>query len=156
MPVYVDDMNAPYGRMVMCHMVADTDEELHAMAAKIGVARRWHQKTGTVHSHYDICLAKKALALQHGAQAITQRETGLLIRKKRQSLTMAQSRLESVYWICHGLEPFETREALTLERLRKAQLVVPNVGVFDVTSAARINGQLVARCWPAKPPKAVT
>lgn len=58
--------------------------------------------------------------------------------------------LEAVYWICHGLEPFETKEVLTLKRLRKAQVIVPNVGVFDVTSAERINGQLVARCWPAQ------
>lgn len=60
--------------------------------------------------------------------------------------------MEQVLWICHGLEPFETSEALTLARLRKAQLVVPNVGVFDVTSAERIEGQLVARCWPARKP----
>lgn len=57
---------------------------------------------------------------------------------------VASSRLETVCWICHGLEPIETKEALTLQRLRKAQLVVPDVGVFDVTSAERINGQLVA------------
>jgi hypothetical protein len=41
--VYVDDMRAKYGRMVMCHLIADTDAELHAMAKAIGVARRWHQ-----------------------------------------------------------------------------------------------------------------
>ena len=51
MPVYVDNMKAQFGRMIMCHMVADTDEELHAMAAKIGVQRKWHQKAGTPHSH---------------------------------------------------------------------------------------------------------
>lgn len=41
--VYVDDMRAPYRMMVMCHMVADTPEELHAMAGHIGVARKWYQ-----------------------------------------------------------------------------------------------------------------
>lgn len=83
MTVYVDDMRAQYGRMVMCHMVADTDDELHAMADKIGVARRWHQKAGTYRSHYDIALSKRALAVQHGAVEITQRQTGEIIRAKR-------------------------------------------------------------------------
>jgi hypothetical protein len=59
MTVYVDDMRARYGRMVMCHMVADTEAELHAMADRIGVARRWYQG-----DHYDVCLAKRALALK--------------------------------------------------------------------------------------------
>lgn len=63
MSVYVDDMTAGYGRMVMCHMLADTDHELHAMADKIGVAQRWHQRAGTPYSHYDIC-AKCLSSLQ--------------------------------------------------------------------------------------------
>lgn len=83
MAVYVDDMRAEYGRMRMCHMVADTDEELHAMAARIGVARRWHQKPDTPQSHYDICLSNRALAVRYGAQEITRREIGMIIRRKR-------------------------------------------------------------------------
>lgn len=86
MPVYVDDMRAQYGRMVMCHMVADSDEELHAMAARIGVARRWHQKPGTPHSHYDICLSKRALAVKFGAQEIDRAGLGEVIKKKRAAL----------------------------------------------------------------------
>ncbi len=83
MPVYVDNMRAPYGRMLMCHMLADTDEELHAMAAHIGVARRWHQKAGTHHSHYDICLAKRALAIRAGAVEIDRKGLAEIIRSKR-------------------------------------------------------------------------
>lgn len=83
MAVYVDDMRAPFGRMVMCHMVADTDDELHAMADRIGVARRWHQKAGTHRSHYDICLAKRALAVAAGALEVTQREVARIARRKR-------------------------------------------------------------------------
>lgn len=52
MTVYVDDMRAPFGRMKMCHMVADSDAELHAMAARIGVARRWHQAPPARHRFF--------------------------------------------------------------------------------------------------------
>jgi len=66
---YVDNARNPYGRMLMCHMLADTEAELHEMAGKIGVARRWYQG-----DHYDICLAKRALAVQFGAKEVTSRE----------------------------------------------------------------------------------
>ncbi|WP_294636583.1 DUF4031 domain-containing protein [uncultured Aquabacterium sp.] len=83
MGVYVDDMQASYGRMVMCHMVADTDEELHAMADAIGVSRKWHQKGGTPHSHYDICRSKRAQAVRLGAIEIGKAKLVEIIRGKR-------------------------------------------------------------------------
>jgi hypothetical protein len=80
--VYVDDMRAQYGRMVMCHMIADTDEELHAMADKIGVARKWFQKQGTSRRHYDIALSKRAKAVEAGAIEITWRQTGCMCNRR--------------------------------------------------------------------------
>jgi hypothetical protein len=85
MTVYVDDMQAKFGRMIMCHMIADTDEELHEMAAKIGMARKWHQKPGTHHSHYDVALGKRALAVRLGAKEITMRELALICRAKKET-----------------------------------------------------------------------
>ena len=79
MSVYVDDMAAPYGRMVMCHMIADSTEELLEMADRIGVARKWIQNEGTYREHFDISKAKRALAVQYGAVEVTQRELGRLI-----------------------------------------------------------------------------
>lgn len=67
MAVYVDNMNAKYGRMKMCHLLADTEDELLAMADRIGVARRWHQFPGTAKSHFDICLNMRAKAVAAGA-----------------------------------------------------------------------------------------
>lgn len=83
MTVYVDDMNAKHGRMVMCHMIADTDEELHAMADQIGVARKWWQAPPQHTSHYDIALSKKALAIAAGAVAITWRQCGAMNRRRK-------------------------------------------------------------------------
>lgn len=84
MTVYVDDMRAPYGRMIMCHMLADSDEELHAMAARIGVARRWWQSPQkTSGSHYDIALSKRALAVGHGAVEITWRQASAMNARRR-------------------------------------------------------------------------
>lgn len=74
MAVYVDNMEAPYGRLVMCHMIADTQEELLEMVDKIGVQRKWIQDKGEYSEHFDIAKAKRTLAVQHGAIEITMRE----------------------------------------------------------------------------------
>jgi len=87
MAVYVDDMHqtemGKYRRMKMCHMLADTEDELLAMADKIGVARRWHQYPGTPKSHFDVCMSKRALAVQLGAVEIEMRRTGEIVSAKR-------------------------------------------------------------------------
>lgn len=68
MPVYIDRVNIRYGRMIMCHMIADSLEELHEMADRIGIQRKWLQdSTNTSFPHCDISLTKKKLALQAGA-----------------------------------------------------------------------------------------
>lgn len=67
MTVFIDSMRAPFGRMVMCHMFADTTEELLAMADRIGVQRRWLQHAGTPKEHFDIALSKRRLAVAAGA-----------------------------------------------------------------------------------------
>jgi hypothetical protein len=81
---YVDDMRAPFGRMTMCHMIADSREELDAMANRIGVARRWIQKANTPLEHYDICQAKRRLAVAAGAIEISKRTLMLKLRERRQ------------------------------------------------------------------------
>ena len=82
MPVYVDPPHARFGRMVMCHMVADTPSELHAMADQIGIKRRWFQDDPR-RPHYDICKSKRALAIAAGAEAVTARELITVLRRAR-------------------------------------------------------------------------
>lgn len=82
MAVYVDNMQAPFGNMIMCHMIADTTEELIDMAKKIGVAERWIQAKGTYHEHFDICQSKRKKAVQAGAKEITMMELGRIIGRR--------------------------------------------------------------------------
>ena len=86
MAVYVDNGRARFGRMIMSHMLADTDEELHKMAADIGVALRWFQYVDTT-PHYDVCQSKRDLAISLGAKIISRRELVELIRRKRNGNT---------------------------------------------------------------------
>ncbi len=68
MSVYVDDVRHSFGRLVMCHMWADSLDELLAMADNIGVARKWLQQPPKASwVHFDIALTKKALAIERGA-----------------------------------------------------------------------------------------
>lgn len=54
--------------MVMCHMWADSLEELLAMVDKIGVQRKWLQRPPKASwVHFDVALGKKALAIKAGA-----------------------------------------------------------------------------------------
>ena len=76
MSVYVDNALNNYGQMEMKHMIADTLEELHKMADKIGVKRKWFQNTN--HPHYDICLSKRKLAIKYGAIPVSSQD--LLIK----------------------------------------------------------------------------
>ena len=86
MSVYVDHARNRFGRMLMNHMIADTLDELHAMADRIGVARSWFQKRASF-PHYDICEARRDDALARGAVAVTARELVSIIRRLRGSFS---------------------------------------------------------------------
>lgn len=83
MTVYVDNMRAGYGRMKMCHMIADDTAELLAMADRIGVQRKWLQKAGTAHEHFDVCLTKRQAAVAAGAVEVSMMGLGRIIRNRR-------------------------------------------------------------------------
>lgn len=84
MAVYVDDMHrlpmGRFGRMKMSHMIADSVDELHAMADRIGLARRHYQG-----DHYDVCLSYRALAVAAGAVEISMMELGRRVIAQRRA-----------------------------------------------------------------------
>lgn len=105
MTVYVDDMYlypvGRFGRMKMSHMIATSTAELLAMADRIGVQRRWLQHAGQPGEHFDIAVSKRALALEHGATAITYRQCGMMTALRRAGAEMgdpatAEARLRAL------------------------------------------------------------
>jgi len=82
MPVYVDAPIHRLGRMRMCHMLADSPSELHAMADRIGVQRRWYQHNASS-PHYDICKSKRDLAVAAGAIEVDRHALVQVIRRIR-------------------------------------------------------------------------
>lgn len=81
MPVYVDDMRIPFRGMEMSHMVADSVDELLAMADRIGMRREWFQPRS--HPHFDVSVPRRALAIAHGAIPVGRRELVAAIRRHR-------------------------------------------------------------------------
>ncbi|MET0893862.1 MAG: DUF4031 domain-containing protein [Pseudoxanthomonas sp.] len=70
MTVYVDDAVTLWRGQRWAHLMADSLEELHAMAAKLGLPRRAFQDKPSG-AHYDLTTELRELALQSGVTAIS-------------------------------------------------------------------------------------
>ena len=87
--VYVDSLRnwgwVINGRKTQsCHLIADTPDELHEIAGKIGLKRSWYQGPGKASfPHYDLVPSKREEALGLGTQAISRREFALVARSVR-------------------------------------------------------------------------
>ena len=67
--VYIDNAQIPYGRMLMSHMIADTEHELLAMCKKINLDHRHYQKESST-PHFDVSKAYREKAIKEGAISI--------------------------------------------------------------------------------------
>ncbi len=94
MAVYVDDAmipaTVPNGRVThtsqWSHLIADTEDELHAFAARLGLKREWYQgpdQHGDLW-HYDVTAGKRQQALRLGARPVTWREAAEKVHARRQ------------------------------------------------------------------------
>ena len=95
MTVYVDDMRARFREHIMCHMIGDIESELHDMAGRIGIARRWYQG-----DHYDVTLDSRALAVSLGALEITWRACSLMtVLRRRDPAAPLVTPAEGTAWL---------------------------------------------------------
>ncbi len=89
MTVYVDELQE-YGWVLRgrktpsCHMFTDTldIEELHRVAAVIGMQRRWFQDKPAA-PHYDLTPARRAAAIAAGAVPVDRRKAVETWRARR-------------------------------------------------------------------------
>ncbi len=89
MSVYVDPLqttvrNYKWRYPQGCHLIADTEDELHAFATRLGLKRAWFQGDGTM-AHYDLSPNKRKQAVRMGAYEITPRMMAGRIRAWRES-----------------------------------------------------------------------
>ncbi len=74
MAVYVDALRPTptircHGMDRACHMMADSDRELEAMAEKIGLRKAWRHG-----DHYDVGANKRRQAVALGAEEVSTRD----------------------------------------------------------------------------------
>lgn len=85
MAVYVDNQRLPFRGMLMSHMVADTEAELHAMAGHLGLRRTWFQNKPRGTPHYDVSVNMRERALQAGAIPVDREGLVGVIRRLREA-----------------------------------------------------------------------
>ena len=68
-----------------CHLYADTEAELHAFAARIGMKRSWAQVSRRGIPHYDLVPGRRAAAVEAGAVELGRTEARRLREHLRPS-----------------------------------------------------------------------
>jgi hypothetical protein len=91
MAVYVDNLMACKRTMKWpwpqsCHLWADTEEELHVLAAEIGMKREWFQRKLCMLPHYDLTATRRATAIGCGAIPVGRRILVEHIRRHREAV----------------------------------------------------------------------
>lgn len=92
--LYVDNARIPYRRMLMSHLIADSQKELLRATIQLGLKPAYIQHGGTWKEHLDVCVSKRAYAIKHlGAKPVTSREIVAIGRRKE---TMAKKKYKKV------------------------------------------------------------
>jgi hypothetical protein len=94
---YVDRLidytdRVPYRHKVWCHLVADSDDELLACAAELGLSEAWLQGTRGWDSHFDLPAPLRPAAVALGAVPVDFRFMGRRTRARRAALKLDADR----------------------------------------------------------------
>lgn len=83
MAVYVDKLR-DWGWKLgpSCHLIADTNEELHQFAARLGLKRSWFQAKASG-PHYDLTAGRRARAVELGAVELDDRPFHAILKAWR-------------------------------------------------------------------------
>ena len=86
--VYVDQPVWEWRGRRWCHLLADTDEELHAFAEALGLERAWFQHRDEMpwKDHYDIPDELRAEAIRAGAVEVDLRHVAAHVRSRRERM----------------------------------------------------------------------
>ena len=89
MPCYVDTVrdypNAGLRHRRFCHLLADTRDELHAMAEALGIPHAYFQDHPW-RWHHDLPEVLRVRAIELGAVEVTMHEVGALLQRRRAEL----------------------------------------------------------------------
>lgn len=141
MAVYVDALrkclkNTAWTWDKACHMVADSDEELHDFAKRIGLRQNWHQVSDSGLSHYDLTPGRRKEALRAGAIEIDrERMVKDFIRPAREKLERGE----------HMIEPLEADFKYFCVRAGKNRDKAKRTFVYDIVDLR--NGKLGVVKW---------
>lgn len=75
--IYVDDAKVVKHGRPWFHLMADSIDELHEFAKRIGVSTHAFHR-GAKYPHYDIGAGHRSIALKYGARSISSREAVLI------------------------------------------------------------------------------
>lgn len=96
MAVYVDNERIPWRGKLWCHLVADSLDELHQFAERLGLKRDWFQDRAS-YPHYDVTMSVRERALGIGALPARKRQMIASARLIRDELRCMQAQQPQLF-----------------------------------------------------------
>lgn len=95
--VYVDEAVWEWRGQLWCHLLADSIDELHEFAGRLGLRRTWFQGSSRF-PHYDLTANKRLQAIRLGAQAVDARTAVMRARALRDGAVASHPVQAELQW----------------------------------------------------------